>query len=125
MKKVFLLLACIISFPCFANFIPINTQTAVINSCPSATPTTDNNFCTSFKAAAECNCELRSPSKKLCQNVKQIYKLMIGYYGSLERACALQHNTTAQVCIDGWNCYLNGGRDSTGGLCNATGNVCE
>jgi hypothetical protein len=46
-------------------------------------------------------------------------------FGSIQRACEYQHDTSVQNCLDDWQCYRNGGRDSTGALCNATGSSCN
>lgn len=45
-------------------------------------------------------------------------------FGSLEKICAFQRDTTKEDCIDSWRCYLNGGKNLEGKLCNSTGRSC-
>jgi hypothetical protein len=92
-------------------------------SCPGALPTTHTDFCNSFKTCATCYCSSRLPPV-LCQDVSKIYERMISMFGSVQRACEYQKDTPTQVCVDDWNCYRSGGRDSQGGLCSSTGNAC-
>lgn len=105
--------------------ISINAFAAEILTCPQAMPTNDAGFCGSFKTAATCNCTAKGVPSSLCQNLDDIYSRMLSIFGSLDRACAYQHETDTQTCIDDWNCYRNGGTDSHGRLCSATGNSCH
>jgi len=92
--------------------------------CPQALPTDSPAFCESFVSVARCHCIASGMSKIFCQNVGFIYKTMIALYGSVENACAHQHDTDAQNCIDDWHCYRSGGSDSAGRLCSGTGKAC-
>ncbi len=111
-KKMVTLAVCLFSFSCFA-----------LGPCPSAVPTTHPGFCASFASVASCHCAQTLP-KKMCEDVRQIYKLMIARYGSIETACKVQRDTTPQTCMDDWQCYRIGGKDSRGGLCSGSGKSC-
>jgi len=108
------------SFVCFY----VSSSVAMIMACPQAAPTTSPNFCSSFKAVAECHCAASLP-KSMCADMQQLYKRMMAMFGSVEKACKFQHNTSTQNCIDDWNCYRNGGQSSDGALCSGTGNACQ
>lgn len=101
-----------------------STSVLANGSCPSALPTNDAGFCPSFQAAASCYCTASGVPKGMCQDVKTIYKRMIAIFGTVQRACEYQKNTPVQVCVDDWNCYMNGGKDSAGQLCSGTGKSC-
>lgn len=60
-----------------------------------------------------------------CINVEKIYGRMLNIYTTLEKACKFQRDTSAQNCIDSWNCYRLGGVNSQGELCSSTGNACQ
>lgn len=105
-------------------FFLFNCSGFATTICPSALPTTDPNFCTSFKTAATCYCSNTLP-QKMCENIDKIYQLMIAQYGSIEIACKFQKETPTQTCIDDWRCYRTGGKDSQGGLCSNTGLSCH
>jgi len=94
------------------------------SNCSRALPDNDQGFCESFKSSAECHCEESMPGF-MCHNMDLLYRLMIGRYGSVQKACESQQEAPAQECIDGWNCYRMGGRDSLGRLCSGTGEVCK
>lgn len=111
-KRMIALAIGLFSLSCFA-----------VPPCPSALPTTHPGFCASFATAASCYCSNTLP-KKMCQDVGQVYNLMIARYGSVEIACKFQRDTTYQTCIDDWHCYRIGGKDSQGGLCSGTGKHC-
>lgn len=113
MKKIIILVVWFVSFSCFAN--PL--------SCPSALSTTDPGFCNSFAAAASCYCAKTLP-QSMCMNINIIYQRMIAMFGSVENACRFQTETSTQICIDDWHCYLNGGKNSQGGLCSSSGKAC-
>lgn len=93
-------------------------------SCPSATPSNAPGFCQSFKTAAECHCNSSGLPRGMCNNLNLLYKRMIDTFGSLQKACEFQHNTSAQECVDDWNCYRNGGLTSNSELCSGTGSAC-
>jgi len=92
-------------------------------SCPPATPNNSSGFCSSFKISAQCHCSASLPAG-MCTDMKSLYDRMISMFGSLSRACAYQRETSAQNCIDAWNCYRLGGTSSSG-LCSGTGLPCE
>lgn len=114
MRTLFIFFICLISSSVFA--LPL--------ACLQALPTTHPGFCASFKSVAQCHCEEKIPGA-LCKDMKTLYKRMLDMFGSLQKACEYQKDTTTQICIDDWNCYLNGGRNSQGGLCSNTGAKCE
>lgn len=97
---------------------------ALASSCPQAMTVTSPGFCNSFKSAAECHCISSGLPRKMCTNYRLLYKRMIDTFGSLQRACEFQHDTTTQECIDDWNCFLSGGLTSSSGSCSGTGQSC-
>jgi hypothetical protein len=125
MKKILVFIMCFFSVSCFA-FAPMADKTASLaafSSCAQAVPTTDGGFCPSFKTVATCHCIESGIPSKACQNMDLLYAAMIGRYKTVESACANQHDTSTQNCIDDWQCYRSGG-STAGGLCSATGNKC-
>jgi hypothetical protein len=133
MKKLFILMMCSLSFSCFAMSSPVDLQhflapATYAKACGQALATTAPGFCASFKDIAKCQCEQRSPRKDICNDMNIVYNTMIGAFGNLDRACAYQvgkdGGTDKQTCIDDWNCYRSGGKDSHGGLCSSTGAHC-
>ncbi|MDP3706399.1 MAG: hypothetical protein Q8R24_10930 [Legionellaceae bacterium] len=92
-------------------------------SCPTAAPSNTPGFCSSFKVAAQCHCSKSLPAG-MCTDERQLYKRMTAAYGSLQRACESQHETSAQECVDDWNCYLSGGLTSKSELCSGSGTAC-
>ncbi|MDR3476427.1 MAG: hypothetical protein P4M14_00165 [Gammaproteobacteria bacterium] len=119
MKKSLLLLLSIISLS------TLTLATSNSFACGQAFPDTDPHFCSSFKEVAICHCVGAGLPRAACQNMHTLYSRMIGMFGSLERACAFQKDTSTQACIDDWKCYLNGNEDSAGRLCSGTGFTCE
>ena len=101
----------------FLSMLSIASFAADSTKCKQATPTNDPGFCTSFKSVAECHCTESGLPKSMCQDMKQLYDRMISIFGSLQKACEYQHDTDTQTCIDDWNCYRLGGKDSKGQLC--------
>lgn len=122
MKKSVLLLLSIVSFTAYAS---APSQTPTTTNCPQALPTDDSNFCSSFKEAAVCRCVSMGLPPGLCQDMQSLNARMLSMFGSLERACSFQKDTSKQTCMDDWTCYLNGGEDATGRLCSSTGASCE
>lgn len=114
MKKIFIILS-------FLAFSAVSHA----NHCSDALPTNTNGFCNSFKSVAACYCTSKGLPRGMCNDMKTIYKRMIGFYGSIENACRFQRDTTTQTCIDDWNCYLYGGVDSNNQPCDGTGLACE
>ena len=101
------------------------TVSSAVFACPSALPSNDPNFCSSFHKAAECYCTSSGLPLRMCNNMTLLYQRMIASLGSLENACRFQIHTSTQECIDEWVCYRNGGTNSRGELCSGTGNACE
>lgn len=101
------------------------TATFAALSCPQATSTDNPGFCPSFKSVAQCHCTATGLPSQLCQDMNSIYKRMIAMFGSVQRACEYQKDTTTQICIDDWSCYKNGGTDSQGRACSGTGLSCQ
>lgn len=93
-------------------------------ACPDALSTDHPEFCPSFKTAATCYCTSSGLPSVFCQNIEFVYQRMIGFFGSLQRACKHQSHTTVQKCVDNWNCYLHGGYDSQGMPCSNTTKPC-
>ncbi len=94
-------------------------------ACPPATPTNAPGFCSSFKLAAQCHCTSSGLPLGMCTNMRALYDRMNSMFGSVRRACEYQHETSPQNCIDSWNCYWSGGRNSQNELCSGTGRSCE
>ena len=112
-RKIVCLFACLFSISSFSA------------SCPQAVATDSPVFCGSFKSVAECHCTSSGLPKGMCTNMKVIYDRMNIIYGTMNRACEAQHDTSVQNCIDDWNCYRLGGTSSQGTLCSGTGSPCE
>lgn len=113
-KKIIMTFVCFYTLSCFAVKI----------ICPQAVSTSSPVFCSSFKAVAECHCSNSLP-KSMCTDMQQLYKRMIGMFGSIEKACQFQRDTSTQNCVDDWNCYRSGGKNSRGELCSGTGAACS
>lgn len=94
-------------------------------SCPSALPTDNVSFCSSFKSVATCYCTSSGLPSGMCQDMNQLYNRMVVVFGSLKKACDYQHYTTPQDCMNNWNCYRTGGVDSTGKQCSSTQRACQ
>ena len=97
---------------------------AMAGNCPEAAATNIPTFCPTFDTSAQCHCVEHGLPKSACQDTMKIYKRMLVVYRTVERACASQHDTTPQTCMDDWNCYVNGGKDSQGRSCSGTGSHC-
>lgn len=108
------LLSTVISSFTFANY----------TVCPQAVPASNPTFCASFKAVAACHCTSSGLPSSMCNDMNAIYSRMISIFGSVQKACAYQKDTTTRICIDDWNCYRYGGVDSYGNLCSSTGRAC-
>ena len=115
-NKIIIFIIFFFSVPCFS-------QTML--SCPKAMPTDHPEFCASFKVAAQCHCVMSGLPSGMCSNMKLLYDRLIAIFGSLQKICEYQHDTSTQDCLNAWNCYLLGGKDSTTKLCSSTGNACE
>jgi hypothetical protein len=94
-------------------------------ACPRAVPTDNVGFCASFKSAATCYCTSSGLPGGMCQDMNQLYLRMLSVFGTLQKACEYQNYTSAQDCMNNWNCYLRGGVDSTGKSCSSTKKACQ
>ena len=81
-------------------------------NCPFATPASDPAFCKSFHLAAECRCTNSGLPRGMCANMNLLYNRMISMFGSVERACQFQRDTSFDMCMEDWRCYRLGGVDS-------------
>ena len=93
-------------------------------ACPKVSAYDTPEFCGMFESIARCHCQASGLSAKMCSNVPLIYSRMLSTFGSIERACRFQKDTTPQNCIDAWQCYLKGGQLANGQVCNGTGSPC-
>jgi hypothetical protein len=93
-------------------------------TCPQAVSSGDAAFCGSFHSVANCHC-VESGVPVNCDDLGALYDYMVAIFGSLDAACSFQEDTDKQTCIDDWNCYRNGGSNSLGQMCNASGNACQ
>lgn len=102
----------------------VSSSSVIAASCPRATATSSPKFCESFKVAARCHCTSSGLPAAMCSNVRLLYQRLIVTFGTLEKTCEFQHDTTTEDCIDSWKCFLNGGKNMAGELCNSTGRSC-
>ena len=93
-------------------------------SCATIGDFESSNFCQAFDEIAKCHCAQTGLPAKLCQNVSLIYSRMISTFGSIEKACRFQKDTSLKNCIDAWKCYREGGQLSNGKFCSGTGLPC-
>jgi len=93
-------------------------------NCPVTPPYDAPEYCSSFEVIARCYCMGSGLPAKICQDVHLVYSRMMATFGSLDRACKFQKNSSYHQCMDSWQCYLNGGQASTGVLCNGNGLPC-
>lgn len=93
-------------------------------NCAKASPTHHTNFCASFEKVAECHCTSSGLPKSMCQNMTTLYQRMISVFDTQQNACEYQKDTHTKNCMDSWNCYRLGGKDSKGRLCSNTGKAC-
>ena len=130
MKKITLLVSCLLStifISTTANSGPGLLALFISpthGNCPQALPTADAGFCASFKSVAQCHCTSSGLPAGMCRDMNSIYSRMVSIFGSQQKACEYQKDTTTQTCMDDWNCYRMGGKDSLGRLCSSNGNRC-
>lgn len=108
-RKILFLSCSLYSLSCFA--------------CPQAVHTSHPHFCDSFHSVAQCHCADSLPHS-MCKDMQKLYARMISMFGSVERACRFQQDTSTQNCIDDWKCYREGGVNTQGELCSGTGDKC-
>lgn len=101
------------------------TSSIFASNCPQAVPASTPEFCGSFQHVAQCHCQASGLPAKMCQNVTMVYKRMVNTFGSLERACQYQKDTSYETCIEDWRCYQQGGLTNDGQLCNGSGLACS
>jgi hypothetical protein len=77
-------------------------------------------FCKAFEEIARCHCTNSGLPSRLCQNVQSIYSRMISTFGSIDKACRFQKDTSQNNCIDAWKCYLQGGELGDGQACSGS-----
>ena len=111
---------------CVASIV-LSTMTCSVYSasCPRAQPSDSPGFCASFKAVAQCHCTSSGLPVGMCNDMKLLYARMISIFGSVQRACDFQRDTTSADCVDSWHCYLVGGVNYNSGLCSSTGASCS
>ena len=100
------------------------TSIAYANSCPQAVAVDDPGFCQSFSQVAQCHCQSSGLPARMCSNIQLVYQRMVSTFGSVERACKYQRDTSYENCMQDWACYLNGGSTADGALCSQTGQAC-
>lgn len=93
-------------------------------SCQQADAYDTPEFCANFESIAKCHCQATGLPARLCANVPMIYSRMLSTFGSIEKACRYQKDTSYQSCLDAWQCYQKGGRLADGRICNGTGLPC-
>jgi hypothetical protein len=94
-------------------------------NCPKALRTDHKSFCSSFKVVAECHCTSSGAPKSMCKDMASLYNRMISVFETQQSACNYQQDTHPQNCMDSWNCYRLGGKDSRGRSCSSTGRACQ
>lgn len=93
-------------------------------NCAKALLPSHGQFCPSFKAVARCHCVSSGMPGSMCEDMDSLYDRMISVFETQKSACEYQKDTSTQNCLDSWNCYRLGGKDSKGKLCSATGKSC-
>ncbi len=96
------------------------------DKCPKTKPMDSKKFCSSFEGVVKCVCLANIHSSFMCRSMSVIYMTILAKFGSIEKFCNDKHQyrVPPQQCIDEWNCYRNGGKNSQGVLCSGTGNRC-
>jgi len=94
-------------------------------NCAKSLRTDHSQFCVSFKNVAECHCTSSGLPKSMCGDMELLYQRMISVFETQQKACEYQQDALTQHCLDGWNCYRLGDKDSEGRLCSATGKSCR
>lgn len=93
-------------------------------SCQQTNAYDSPEFCSLFESIAKCHCQATGLPAKLCSNVPQIYSRMIATFGSIQKACRYQKDTSVQSCLEAWQCYQKGGQLPDGRICNGSGLPC-
>ena len=92
--------------------------------CTKSLPPAHSNFCPTFKTAATCACASSGVPASFCSDMAKLHKRMLMVFTTQQKACEFQRDTSTQQCLDSWNCYRRGGKDSQGRPCQATGKPC-
>lgn len=93
-------------------------------------PVTSPAFCKTFKHSTISGCHLHLRLAPFlwpifCHSMPKIYhEMMHHYHRNIVKACRKQDHGYVQGCINGWHCYMYGGRDRKGQLCSGTGQSC-
>lgn len=93
-------------------------------SCQQTNAYDSPEFCGMFESIARCHCQASGLPARACSSMSQIYSRMMATFGSIDRACRYQKDTSFQSCLDAWQCYQKGGQLADGRLCNGTGVPC-
>src|SRR3990167_929613 len=94
------------------------------SNCSKGVTANNAEFCAVFKSVAQCHCTSSGLPLSMCKDMGKLYQRMLSIFRSQKNACEYQKDTTTKNCMDDWNCYRLGGRDSYGELCNSTGQHC-
>lgn len=110
----------------FTNSVAAPNKYNTDDGCPITPAVTSNKFCSGFKKVVTCECDKMAPFNihYFCRSMSVIKNNMDRYYGGVAKSCKQQKKAPYQDCMDHWNCYLHGGRDSKGHLCNSSGKSC-
>jgi hypothetical protein len=92
--------------------------------CSQASSTLDAKFCPSFRATAQCACSSSGLPGSMCKDMNALHQRMLAVFETELAACQYQRDTNVQNCLDSWNCYRLGGKNSKGELCQTTGAAC-
>jgi len=103
----------------------VYTAVNTFSNCPHAVPSNHPNFCNSFANVAKCHCTEAGLPGGMCSDVNAIYNRMIAIFGNQRKACQYQKDTSVQECMDDWNCYRLGGKNSLAQLCSNSGRSCK
>lgn len=125
-RGIIAVLVCFFSMTTFAsvNEMPFGLTNTAQFACGKAVPTNDPKFCSSFKTVAICYCTAQGLPPMMCQDMNMLYARLVSVFGSLQKACEYQKETTTQDCMDNWKCYRSGGVDSQGRSCSSTQKAC-
>jgi hypothetical protein len=100
-------------------FIGLAFLTSSAHACLKIDDFASPEFCQVFSEIARCHCNHSGLPSRLCQNVQDIYRRMIATFGSIEKACRFQKDTSQENCMNAWKCYLQGGQLENGQSCSS------
>ena len=128
MKKKLLYGICAVIFAMFsinvfAGVFPVSVQPVVANACGVVPSYKDPNFCNEFKSVVICNCDVHFPARLQpieCASVTEVYHEMIGFYGTITKACINEYGAhdakDIMECRNQWHCAVTG-RNAENGAC--------